>query len=474
MGLYDLENYKEDGHNMKYPQFFKKIIIFIIISQLLLSAKVFADEQIKIIIIPVKGSFDISEGDVKQVTKVVGNSFCDIGSTVWLCLDRDAGLRAMLDEAKLSQQGVTVSNQAIQLGKAQGANFALIVTIGKLSSGSHTLNTQLIHLESGTMFPIGVSEIKPTIDGLFDYANNQLGPALIAKFKGMSGSNQSSNKCQDLKEDTIAKALGDCVKDGPFNDKEAKCFGSQLQNSCNNINSDSSCSDRCLKNALILTKQALTEIAKEECEKKGGKVFDGECKNTSSKLNPSDSKKTNTESDHSGWASWFIPGLGLGLKNRPGWGLFFFGATYITYGYYVDKLQEYKNKKQEYESVIPVPFPYNFGLAGNYLYYDTRYSAYKDATNGVSNAVNLFAAVYIAQVFFSYTMNANQSFSSQFNDRLIVGNSSGKKIYLLNSSTGAIIDSIAIAQPPTGLVYFQNYLWVLYTDKRIYKYTVKE
>ena len=63
---------------------------------------------------------------------------------------------------------------------------------------------------------------------------------------------------------------------------------------------------------------------------------------------------------------------------------------------------------------------------------------------------------------------------TKFNDKLIVGNSSGKKIYLLNSSTGAVLDTIAIAQPPSGLVYFQNYLWVLCTDKRIYKYIVKE
>ncbi len=61
---------------------------------------------------------------------------------------------------------------------------------------------------------------------------------------------------------------------------------------------------------------------------------------------------------------------------------------------------------------------------------------------------------------------------TKFNDKLIVGNSNNKKIYLLNSSTGAVLDTIAIAQPPSGLVYFQNYLWVLCTDKRIYKYTV--
>lgn len=61
---------------------------------------------------------------------------------------------------------------------------------------------------------------------------------------------------------------------------------------------------------------------------------------------------------------------------------------------------------------------------------------------------------------------------TKFNDKLIVGNSTAKKLYLLNSSTGAVLDSITTAQTPVGVVYFQNYLWVLCTDARIYKYTV--
>jgi hypothetical protein len=309
---------------MKLPQLTKKIAKNIIFGNILFCLSILAQEQteqIRIKIFPVKVSSNVTNEDVLQVVQAVGNSFCDITSE-WTCLDRQFGLDALLEEVKLAQLGVTASDKAIELGQGKGANLVLVVSVGRLSSGSYTLDTQLIQLSNSEKI-LGDNEISPRIDDLYRYAKEKLGNSIIKKIKDKFGDKQSDS--------------------------------------------------------------------------------------SSKVVSPNSSYK----SDHSGWASWFIPGLGLGLKNRPGWGLFFFGATYITYGYYADKLQEYKNKKQEYESVIPVPFPYNFGLAGNYLYYDTRYSAYKDATNEVSNAVNLFAAVYIAQVFFSYTMNADPSFSSR-------------------------------------------------------------
>lgn len=173
---------------MKLPQNRKRITQIIIVIQILISLSLLAGEQMKIIIVPVKGSSDISEGDVKQVTKTIGNSFCDKGNQLWACVDRGAGFKTMFDEAKLGQQGVT--QQAIQIGKAYGANYALIAAVGKLSSGSYTLSVELIQLESVTKVPIGLDVRTKTIDELFDIAKETLGPDLVEKFTNIAGTKQ--------------------------------------------------------------------------------------------------------------------------------------------------------------------------------------------------------------------------------------------------------------------------------------------
>lgn len=401
-------------------KFKKKLLRGIVIWFLLFSFSLIANEEIKIVIYPVKGSFDISDGDVKQIGKVVANSFCDIGASVWVCLNRDEGFKVAFDEVKLGQQGVT--QEAIKLGKAKGANFALIATIGKLSSGSFTLNTQLIHLESTAQFPVGISELTPTIDGLFIYAKNQLGPDLVKKFQSMAGKTETATTCQDMTGEAIGDKVGNCLINNQTNGKSGQCVGLELQNSCKKINSDTSCVERCVVNALTVTKEAVALIlAQQECEEKGKTFKDGKCIDSPAKPvtpvkpvtpYPSSSVSSSSVPNHDGSASWLIPGLGLVLKNRPIWGFLCFAATGWAVSDAYSKVQTYKHEKEEYRSVVPIPFPINLGFAGQFIYYDYRYKEFQQAAKEADTATDLAILIYSIQIAMSLTMSSDSHFLS--------------------------------------------------------------
>ena len=165
---------------MKFSFRWKKLFVTLfVVSQIVFCTSLLADGQVGVKIFPVKKDRStILKSDIEQVVDAVEKSFCNLGFN---CLDRGAGMSAMLEEVKLGQQGVL--NEAIKLGKARQAQFALVVIVDRLSSGSFTLTTKLIHLESAQIIPISDSERKPTIDELFDYASNTLGRVVLVQRK---------------------------------------------------------------------------------------------------------------------------------------------------------------------------------------------------------------------------------------------------------------------------------------------------
>ena len=89
---------------MKLPQRWKKLIRLIVVTQIVFCFSLMADEQVGVKIFPVKKKDSkILESDISQVVDAVEKSFCNLGFN---CLDRGAGMSAMLEEVKLGQQGV--------------------------------------------------------------------------------------------------------------------------------------------------------------------------------------------------------------------------------------------------------------------------------------------------------------------------------------------------------------------------------
>ena len=340
---------------MKLPQRWKKLIRLIVVTQIVFCFSLMADEQVGVKIFPVKKKDSkILESDISQVVDAVEKSFCNLGFN---CLDRGAGMSAMLEEVKLGQQGVL--DEAIKLGKNKQAQFALVVTVNRLSSGSYTLTTKLIHLESSQIVPISDAERKPTIDDLFDYAADTLGRVII----------ENINKF---------------VKVDATRTKEA-----ELKQACDDKGSDY----RWVSSSCKLTDVAAARL-KQECENDGRIWNETYC---------SQNRKERQ------WLA-LIPGAGQIYKKRTYWGIFWIAATVGAYANYSDKKQIYNDKKEEYRSVVPVPFPVNLGFMGHFIYYDYRYKAFEQAANDASDAANLAFAVYVFQTFWALGLDSSTDY----------------------------------------------------------------
>jgi len=136
-------------------------------------------KNVRVYVSPVRQSGKVDKGDIKQLTRVVANSFCDSGAGNWTCVSRE--FSNILEEYKFQQMGLV--EEAVKLGKGKGANFVLLVHIDKLSSGSYTISTEFINIESTEKIPISYDVKESDIDSLYSSIKTTLAKEITSKLR---------------------------------------------------------------------------------------------------------------------------------------------------------------------------------------------------------------------------------------------------------------------------------------------------
>jgi hypothetical protein len=409
---------------MKLPQVVKKFVKWIIVGQILLSFNLLAEEQ-KAVAAFFKAGAGMTQADAENIAGQGIESICSKFSG-YKCFDRTQSMNAILKEQALGKDGLTnVDYEKIGKG-VKGAEFVMPVTISKYPDGGYSMRAEIINAADGMPVP-GMSvtyssKAKTQIDFAEDL--KKMGAGVEKQLAPAKSYVSISKTCTTITNDYFSEYFTGCLQsDSSTVDKFVECYATKALTYCNDRNKNNpKCETSCQDSAVSLFKTFFIEWERQdtECKNKGPNyTFDGKCHynppvTPAKPVTPDSSSSVSSSSkpDHDGSASWIIPGLGLVLKNRPIWGILFFGATVGAYSDYSSKLQAYKDSREEYRAFVPVPLPLNFGTTGNYLYYEMRYQAFKNSAEEATSAANMLGAIYITQVIMAYSIKADYNFFS--------------------------------------------------------------
>ena len=413
----------------------------------------------RILIYPMTGN-GVSAGEATDIANDIKTTLINDGYT--FAVEPRVVLKLAADKQKIGEE-------VNDLGKIYKTDYIMPCTLTKLNQ-TYKINCEIYHkitdekgLESWESWAgTGTVNYGNSLEDLSKKITNK-GDKTSINERLRVEEKTSTSSCQNVNSAFFMRRLTSCAQEK----NPASCFEPIIDNQCTAINNKSNqCIESCNSNAALLLAYILIQLkidrlekditscsskgqyfnydidkeqcintneaaekeayAKKQCEAKGSDYYwsSSKCKLTDA---ATIRLKKECETDGGTWnvdtckyphveyypsLSWIIPGAGLISKRRTYWGIFFFATTVGAASDYYNKLQVYNDKKEEYRSFIPVPFPLNFGLLGNYLYYDMRYSALNHAAKDVSNASDLLIIFYITQLMISYNQDADVHFFS--------------------------------------------------------------
>lgn len=373
-----------------------------------------------ILLVPIAGK-DVTVEEAKSISYDIKNGLINKGYSFL------ADPATLAKKAANEQKVTGDANSSIQdLGNAYNAENIMECIVDKLSSNYYKVNCSFYHRikdEAGRNYweswaSSGISEYGTSLSDLSKQINDKLKDRL-EKEKQMTES-----QCRNVNGGFFVRKLNSCTSKTKTNLEQ--CFTEPIDTVCTASNRTDQCINNCRKNAEVLLVYVILSVLAEAmeneiiaCGNKGGKYNKDSFKcelnesDTSKIQNPENGRKPDPavpdekkskSSDHNGWASIIVPGLGHGLKGRQGWGVFFFTTTLLAYVERAKSNDAYTDARKNYN----LPLTSN-NMFLDFIWYNNNYESYKKSADSARNHSVLFWGLYTVNVITAFAMSPDSS-----------------------------------------------------------------